>query len=185
MLKIYKIDNYEPEKDHKFEYRRGYVIPFDQTKQSVLFVTDTDSAISHEKIGDDFVFLKKEAMKDALVDENFKDEEDVKKTVEFIEKIGKDYAERYKDAYPSTRKDYLLYEKNAIAFDESASIIQFGSTGRVVQFKYSDRPGFSYKNNPETTRIGWSYVDQRKWGYNPWHYVELPENTKTSAEKYF
>lgn len=151
MLKVLKVDNYHAE-NHNKKFRRGFIIPIPRHKGSVLNVTDTD-ALDHEKLADEFVALKDSQINDILLEMGINDRESYDEMFNFIRGFKNKYNAK-KDVYPSSRKDYLIYEEDTIAYDVKSN---FGQ-GSFVIYREEDRSRRFYIE-PETERIVFEYAN--------------------------
>ena len=157
-MKVFRIENFDPQRDHKEEFRRGFVIPFKGIKGKVLFVTE--GSLDHERLADKFCTLTDEQIKETIMEQGIENEEDFNSAFLAIEKIREDY-NQLKTKYPSSRKDFLLYEEDAIAFD-SASYF-----GKSILYRDS---GASFRISKETEKIAYGYM------MNKWKGKAVPDN---------
>ena len=120
MLQIKVVKNFKAETMQRTSIRRGFVIPFMDHSNRVVVVVDDDAAMDHEYIADDFVLAGKEKMATIIKQGNPEfAEKDIKEFFELYEQIYDSYVnnEKNKEEYKASRKDYLVYEQGAVAFD--------------------------------------------------------------------
>ena len=158
MIKVLKVDDYSADK-HNSNFRRGFIIPISGSKYrySVLNVTDSDSKVDHEKIADNFIYAKDEQIKDFVISMGINDEETFNDMFNFIKNLQKGY-EKDKTKYPSSRKDYLIYEKDTIAYDSNSN---FGQ-GSFIIFRDGDKQRRFYID-PFVEKIVYGYA-MKNWG---------------------
>ena len=157
MIKVFKIDDYNVDK-HNDKFRRGFIIPLTGYKyrNSVLNVTDSDSKVDHEKIADNFIYATDEQVKEFVLSMGIKDEETFKDIFDFIKGLQNSY-QKDKEKYSSSRKDYLIYEQDTIAYDSHSN---FGQ-GAFVIYREQDKQRRFYIN-PFVEKIVWGYA-MKNW----------------------
>jgi len=169
MLKIFRISDFDARRDHKQEFRRGFVLPSKYEWGKVLFVTD-DKHIDHEKLADNFVMLSKEDIDAFVKSQGVQTKEEYDRIFNSIYTYQKKYKE-LKEKYPTSRKDYLIYEEGAVAFDEKAA---YGK--KLVIFRDSDR---HFKIDSQTEKILSGYA------HMGWHFEPAPEDALNASSQRF
>lgn len=168
MIKIYRIKDFDARKDHKKEFRRGFILPSKYEFGKVLFVAD-DKHIDHEKLADNFIALSQEQITNIVNGMGVQSQEEFDKVYNSISTYQKKY-KQLKEKYPTSRKDYLIYEEGAVAFDEKAA---YGN--KLVIFRDSDR---YFKIDSQTEKILAGYA------YMGWKFEPAPEDCQNASERF-
>lgn len=174
MIKVLKVDDYSVDK-HNNSFRRGFIIPISGYKyrNSVLNVTDSDSGIDHEKIADNFIYAKDEQVRDFVLSMGITDEVTFNDMFNFIKNLQIGY-EKDKTKYPSSRKDYLIYEKDTIAYDARSS---FGQ-GSFIIFRDEDKQRRFYIN-PFVEKLVFDYALKN------WNLKKAPRDPQKAVDEEF
>ena len=168
MVKVFKYENYDASK-HNYNFRRGFIIPI--SRNDVINVTtDNKQRLDHEKIADDFIALTDEEIKDVVSSMELNDENESKDMFETIKGFKIRY-EKKKSDYPTSRKDFLIYEEDTIAYDSHSD---FGQ-GSFIIFREEDKRQRFYVN-PTTERIAYNYAN------NGWRVKYAPKDPKLGNE---
>lgn len=160
MLKVFRINDFDATKHHKEQYRRGFVVPYDDIRRKVLFITDGD--LDHERLADNFIAMTDEQIRDVIMEQGIVDENDFNTTFNEIKRLQKGYQKK-KETYPTSRKDYLLYEEGAIAYDAKSIY------GKFILYRDNSR---KYSMSRDTENITFGYV------MNGWKGKPIPDNCK-------
>ena len=169
MIKIYRIKDFDARKDHMKEFRRGFVLPSKYEYGKVLFIAD-DKHIDHERLADTFISLSKEEIESIVLGMGVQSDEEYKNAFMSIANYQKKYKE-LKDKYPISRKDYLIYEEGAVAFDEKGA---YGK--KFVIFRDSDR---HFRIDSQTEKILSCYAVMG------WNFEPEPENCQNATSERF
>ena len=149
--------------------RRGFIVPFIGPGDDCVMIADTDKSANHETIADDFIALKENELFDAIKEQENITPEEKEKTYNFCLGLQKEY-KRYEKEYPTSRKDFLLYEDGAVAFDASSPF------GKFILYRDSSR-GFSISRR--TDNIVCEFLNNR------WKGEPIPENNKCAGQQRF
>lgn len=169
MIKLYRISNFDVKQNHLKQFRRGFVIPYPYERGKVLFVAD-DKHIDHERLADNFIGLSDVQIKDLIMEQGISSPEEFNEVFKIIEGYQKKY-KRKEEKYPTSRKDFLVYEEGAVAYDESSAY------GKFVIYRDTAR---GFRIDPETERIVAGYM-MAGWKAQP-----APENSlQASNENFF
>jgi hypothetical protein len=169
MIKIYRISDYDARKDHKSEFRRGFVLPSKYEWGKVLFVVD-DKHIDHERLADNLVALSREEIDEIVIGMGVQTQEEYQNACKSILAYQKKYKE-LKEKYPVSRKDYLIYEEGAVAFDEKGA---YGK--KFVIFRDSSR---HFRIDSQTEKILSGYAAMG------WNFEPAPENNLNASNERF
>lgn len=167
MLKVFRINDFDPKKDHMDQFRRGFVVPFFDIPKKVLFITD--GSLDHERLADNFIAMTDEQITQVIMEQGIQDENDFNTSFNEIKRLQKRY-EKKKETYPTSRKDFLLYEEGAVAFDAQSVY------GKFVLYRDNSK---RYTMGHDTERIAFGYI-MNKWKGQP-----IPDNCQKAESNPF
>lgn len=167
MLKVYRINDFNPQKDHVKTCRRGFVIPYSFPPSKVLFVADGD--LDHERLADNFMAMTDEQIAGVIMEQGVQDENDFNMAFREIKRLQEGYKKK-KETYPTSRKDYLLYEEGAVAFDSKSLY------GKFVLYRDNSR---RFTISKATERIAFGYQA------DGWKGEPIPDNPHVAGPEYF
>ena len=169
MLKIFRCRDFQVKDLTRSGPRRGFVIPIPRDLDSVLLVADTDAAVNHEALGDKFVALNDEELLAALEGQSFASQEDFLMVVDTVKRLQQTY-KKYEEEYPTSRKDFLIYEENTVAFDARSPF------GKFILYRDNSR---KYSISRRTEKIVCDFM------MNNWKAEPVPEDSKCADQTRF
>ena len=150
MIQVRFIKDFNAADLNRTNLRRGFVIPFRSAYNKALIITDNDNAMDHEYIADDFVKLSSDETLQSLLRNNPHIlNEDLQKSLLICEQIRNGYREK-EEEYPTSRKDYLIYEEASVCFDQRP-----GYSNKYIMYRTS---GKGYTLPDETDKIACSFL---------------------------
>ena len=169
MIKIFRCKNFQVSDLTRSGPRRGFVIPIPRDLDSVLVVADTEASVNHEALGDKFVALSEDELLMALQGQSFDSQEDFLMVVGTCKRLQENY-KKYEEEYPTSRKDFLIYEENTVAFDARSPF------GKFILYRDNSR---KYSISRRTEKIVCDFM------MNNWKAEPVPEDSKCAQTKFF
>ena len=169
MIKIFRCKNFQVKDLSSSGPRRGFVIPIPRDLESVLVIADTEPAVNHEGLGDNFVALTEDELLMALQGQTFDSQEDFLMVVDTCKRLQENY-KKYEEEYPTSRKDFLIYEENTVAFDARSPF------GKFILYRDNSR---KYSISRRTEKIVCDFM------MNNWKAEPVPEDSKCAQTRYF
>lgn len=169
MIKIEKIDSIDAKGLAEHGTKRGFVLPFYREPGSYMLITDNDGSVSHDRIADDFILISEDKVCGIIAEQNYQTKQDYEKVLAMWRYIKKGYND-HKDEYPTARKDFLLYEEGAVAYDARSYY------SRSIMFRDSGR-GFTISSQTDNI-VG-------KFAICGWKQEPVPEDKNFADGKFF
>lgn len=150
MIQIKFVNNFNAADLVRSNIRRGFVIPITGAIDKSLVLINNDFSIDHDRVADEFVKLSEEELRQNLktYTPNIS-ESDLEKSVWMCNKMINGYKEKQEE-YPTSRKDYLLYENGVVAFDQKP-----GYSTRYILYRGDGKGYFLPKS---TDKIACSFL---------------------------
>lgn len=170
MIKIEKIDTIDARALAEHGTKRGFILPFYREPGSYMLLTDTDGSVSHDKIADEFILISEDKVRGMIGEEKYQTKQDFEKVLQMWRVLKKGYDDK-RDEYPTARKDFLLYEEGAVAYDARSYY------SRSVMFRDSGR-GFTISSQTDNivgqfAICGWKQdpvPDDKDFGQGKFYY---------------